>query len=80
MHNATKIICDCQLEEWRMVNSKLCETARLAFFSARPRLFEFLNKMIARLNWDFETALQKSRLRNIQNRSKNETARPVKFD
>ena len=28
---------------WRMVNARLCETARLAFFFASPRLFDFID-------------------------------------
>ena len=28
---------------WRMVNARLCETARLAFFIASPRHFDFLD-------------------------------------
>ena len=30
-------------EGWRMVNARLCETARLAFFFASPRHFDFLD-------------------------------------
>ena len=50
-----------------MVNSRLCETARLVFFSARPRLFEFL---------DCKTKIETPKwlYRKI------ETAKPVKFD
>ena len=32
-----------QREGWRMVNARLCETARLAFFFASPRHFDFLD-------------------------------------
>jgi len=47
-----------------MVKSRLCETARLAFFSARPRLSHFLNCKTETFeisehcgkNWDSETS------------------------
>ena len=29
---------------WRMLNARLCETARLAFFFASPRHFDFLDR------------------------------------
>ena len=31
------------MQEWRMVNATLCETARQAFFFASPRHFDFLD-------------------------------------
>ena len=54
-----------------MVNLRLCKMVRLVFFSAILRLFEL------RLRNGFA---KKSRLRDVQNHSKNETARPVKFN
>ena len=50
-----------------MVNLRLSETARLAFFFVIPRLFDFFN---ARLS-------PPRQLRDVQNHSTNETARPV---
>ena len=69
-----------------MVNSsfceraRLCKRARLAFFSARPRLFEFLD-----CETKMETPKRLCRKIEIARRTegvplKNETARPVKFD
>ena len=49
-----------------MVNTRLRETTRPAFFSDRPRLYI-----------GFAT---NSRLRDVQNRAKKEIVRPVKFD
>ena len=64
---------------WPMVNARLCKTARPAFFSARPRLFVVFGLRDG--DSDPTLALQKnSRLQDVQNRTKNETSRPVKFD
>jgi len=48
----------CQSFQWRMVKSRLCETARLAFFSARQRHLRFLKCEIETLeptNYETET-------------------------
>ena len=60
------------------VNLRLCETVGLAFFSARPRFFEFLNGE-TKIETPKTNGFAKHRT-DLQNHSKNETARPVKFD
>lgn len=62
-----------------MANAKFCEMMRLVFFSATPRLFEFLDckikietpKWICKKNQDCKT---------FRIAKKNETARHVKYD
>ena len=64
-----------------MANPGLCETARLAFFSARSRL-------LVCLDWETETETpkwlckkkKKMTLRDARNPSTGETVRPIKFD
>jgi len=51
-----------------MVKSRLCETARLAFFSARPSFSLF--KMRDREIWDFWALRKKSRLQDLKSAEK----------
>ena len=62
-----------------MVNARLCETARLAFFFVSLRHFDFLD-CETKTSKCLTPSYKKMRLRDARSRSKNETARPVKFD
>ena len=66
-----------------MVNARPCETARLVFFFASPRYFDFLDCETENSKC-FETPrhlrLKNETARRTYNHSKKETARPVKFD
>ena len=61
-----------------VIYARLCERARLAFFSARLRHFEFLD--CETLSETPNGFAKKSTLQDVGNHLKNETARPVKFD